>query len=47
MVVSWLCFSRLDLSCAWESPSSSDCEGYVSTDAMKLGVNIVLYAMQN
>ncbi len=39
-------FSPLDISCALESPSSNDCEGYLSQDAAKLGVNILLYALQ-
>ncbi len=39
-------FSPLDISCALESPSSNDCEGYVSQDAAKLGVNILLYTLQ-
>lgn len=39
-------FSPLDLSCAWENHASFDCQGYVSEDAVRIGVNLLLYAMQ-
>lgn len=39
-------FSPLDISCALESSASTECEGYVSEDAAKLGINILLYALQ-
>ncbi len=39
-------FSPYDISCALESTASSDCEGYVSEDAARLGINILLYALQ-
>ncbi|MCA9262670.1 MAG: DUF4159 domain-containing protein [Planctomycetales bacterium] len=39
-------FSPLDISCALESSGSLDCLGYVREDAAKLGINILLYALQ-
>jgi len=39
-------FSPYDLSCALENATSIDCKGYTRDDAAKLGVNIVLYALQ-
>ena len=39
-------FSPLDISCALESAASTECEGYVSEDAAKLGINVLLYALQ-
>ncbi len=38
--------SPYDLSCALERGASMECKGYVPVDAAKLGVNIVLYALQ-
>ncbi|GIX04564.1 MAG: hypothetical protein KatS3mg114_0433 [Planctomycetaceae bacterium] len=38
-------YSKYDISCALERQSSLSCEGYVSEDAVKLAMNIVLYAM--
>jgi hypothetical protein len=38
-------YSRYDISCALERQSSGNCEGYLPEDAVKLGTNIVLYAM--
>ncbi len=39
-------FSRYDLSCALEKHDSLECEGYTREDAAKLGLNLILYAMQ-
>ena len=38
-------YSRYDISCALERQTSGNCEGYLTEDAVKLGTNIVLYAM--
>ncbi len=38
-------YSKFDISCALERQSAIACEGYVSEDATKLAVNIILYAM--
>lgn len=38
--------SPLDLSCALENHMSVECPGYVREDAAKIGINIILYAMQ-
>lgn len=40
-------FSPLDLSCALESKHSLQCHGYVREDAAKIGINVLLYALQN
>ncbi len=39
-------FSPLDLSCALENQASIECRGYVRDDAVKIGINALLYAMQ-
>jgi len=39
-------FSPLDLSCALESPNSIQCPGYDTTDASKIAINLILYALQ-
>ena len=39
-------FSPNDISCALESNASSDCLGYVSGDAARLGINILLYTLR-
>jgi hypothetical protein len=39
-------FSPYDLSCALENLASLDCKGYVKADAAKIGINVVLYALQ-
>jgi len=39
-------FSPYDISCAMENHASVECKGYVTDDAAKLGVNILLYALQ-
>ncbi len=38
--------SPYDLSCALESPNSIQCPGYQTTDAAKIGINLILYTMQ-
>jgi len=38
-------FSEFDISCAMENHSSPECRGYVHEDALKLGVNAVLYSL--
>jgi hypothetical protein len=40
-------FSPYDLSCALENQASIECKGYVREDAAKIGINVLLYAMQN
>ena len=40
-------FSPLDLSCALESKHSLQCHGYVREDAARIGINVLLYALQN
>ncbi|MDZ4779678.1 MAG: DUF4159 domain-containing protein [Planctomycetia bacterium] len=39
-------FSRYDLSCALEKHDSLECEGYTREDAAKIGLNLIMYAMQ-
>ncbi|HEY6563192.1 MAG TPA: DUF4159 domain-containing protein, partial [Pirellulaceae bacterium] len=39
-------FSPYDLSCALENYSSLECLGYSREDAAKIGVNVLLYALQ-
>ena len=39
-------FSPYDLSCALESSASTDCEGYLSEDAARIGTNVILYSLQ-
>jgi hypothetical protein len=39
-------FSQYDLSCALEKRDSLDCRGYVREDAAKIGINVLLYTMQ-
>jgi hypothetical protein len=39
-------FSPFDLSCALENQASLECKGYLREDAVKIGVNIMLFAMQ-
>ena len=41
-----LVFSPLDLSCALESRHSMQCRGYARDDAARLGINVLLYALQ-
>lgn len=40
-------FSPNDLSCALENQGSIECRGYMREDAAKIGINVILYAMQN
>lgn len=39
-------FSPLDMSCALESRHSLQCRGYLREDAGRLGINIILFALQ-
>jgi hypothetical protein len=39
-------FSPYDISCAMENAASLECKGYLPSDAARLVVNIVLFAMQ-
>ncbi|MCA9220789.1 MAG: DUF4159 domain-containing protein, partial [Planctomycetales bacterium] len=39
-------FSPFDLSCALENHASLDCKGYTREDAARIGVNVILYALQ-
>jgi len=39
-------FSPLDLSCALESQNSIQCPGYDTNDATRIGVNLILYSLQ-
>jgi prenyltransferase beta subunit len=39
-------FSRFDLSCALEKQNSLECRGYIREDAAKIGLNILLYSLQ-
>lgn len=39
-------FSPLDLSCALESRHSLQCHGYIREDAARIGINIILFALQ-
>lgn len=39
-------FSALDISCALERHESLECPGYVREDAARIGLNLVLYAME-
>jgi len=39
-------FSPFDLSCALENQVSLECKGYITRDAGRLGVNIVLFGLQ-
>jgi hypothetical protein len=39
-------FSPFDLSCALENQASIECKGYVREDAVKIGINVLLFAMQ-
>jgi hypothetical protein len=38
-------YSKYDISCALERQASVACTGYVHEDAVKLGVNVILYAL--
>lgn len=39
-------FSPLDMSCALESRHSLQCKGYVREDAARLGINLILFGLQ-
>ena len=39
-------FSRFDLSCALEKQDSLECRGYTREDAARIGLNVVLYSLQ-
>ena len=39
-------FSPYDLSCALEKHASLDCKGYIKQDAARIGLNVILYALQ-
>ena len=39
-------FSPYDLSCALENGNSLECVGYSADDAQRIGINILLYALQ-
>lgn len=39
-------FSPYDISCALENSTSSLCKSYLKADAAKIGVNVLLYALQ-
>ncbi|MGH7128564.1 MAG: DUF4159 domain-containing protein, partial [Planctomycetaceae bacterium] len=38
-------YSKYDISCALERQASAACAGYVHDDAVKIGINILLYAL--
>jgi len=38
-------YSKYDLSCALEKLTSPSCSGYLPKDAMKIAINVILYAM--
>ncbi len=39
-------FSPYDLSCALENGVSLECKGYEKSDAARIGINVILYALQ-
>jgi hypothetical protein len=39
-------FSQYDLSCALERHDSLECRGYVRQDAARIGLNVILYSLQ-
>ena len=39
-------FSPYDISCAMENHASLECKGYIKEDAAKIGLNLLLYALQ-
>lgn len=41
-----LAFTPLDMSCALQDQPSVQCEGYLKEDAYRLGVNLILFALQ-
>jgi len=40
-------FSEYDISCALERQNSLECEGYDRDDAAKIGLNVLLYSLEN
>ncbi len=38
-------YSKYDLSCALERQATTACAGYATEDAVKIGVNLVLYGL--
>jgi hypothetical protein len=41
-----LIFSPFDLSCALEKRDSLECRGYLREDAARIGINVILYSLQ-
>ena len=39
-------FSRFDLSCALERHNALECQGYTREDAGRIGLNVLLYSLQ-
>ena len=39
-------FSPYDLSCAWQNAKSPECKGYVTEDAFRIGLNVLLYSLR-
>ena len=39
-------YSRHDLSCTWNTVGRNDCAYYESQDAMKIGMNLIVYALK-
>jgi len=39
-------FSPLDISCALEKHDSLECQGYIREDAARIGLNVILYSLQ-
>jgi hypothetical protein len=39
-------FSPYDLSCALEKQNSLECRGYSRDDAARIGMNVILYSLQ-
>lgn len=39
-------FSPIDISCAMENTTSLDCQSYDKPDAARIGINVILYALQ-
>jgi len=40
-------FSNFDISCALEKHASLECQGYIRQDAARIGLNVILYALQH
>jgi hypothetical protein len=39
-------FSQYDVSCALEKLDSLECRGYIREDAARIGLNVILYSLQ-